>query len=417
MRLSELFTKTKREAPAGEEAQNARLLTRAGFIYKDSAGVYALLPLGLRVIEKIKAIVREEMNQLGGQELLMTTLQRKEVWARTNRWDDKQVDVWFKSVLKNGTEVGMGWSHEEPISLMLKEFVASYRDLPVYVYQFQTKLRNELRAKSGLLRGREFIMKDLYSFARTDKEHQQFYDGVTKAYLKVFERLGIGDKTFVTFASGEPFTQFSHEFQTLTTAGEDTIYLDKKRKLAVNAEVMNTKVLGQLGLKQSDLVEHKAAEVGNIFSFGTTKSKQLGLTFTDEKGKEQLMVLGSYGIGITRLMGVIVECFADGKGMIWPGPVAPAEAHLIALGDDKKVHAAADKLYQELAVAGIEVLYDDRTIGAGEKFADADLIGVPMRIVVSDKTLKVNSAELKARTELAGKLVKLSQVTQSLKGN
>ena len=280
MRRSQIFLKTRKEAPADETARNAQLLIRAGYIHKDAAGVYALLPLGLKVIENIKQVVREEMNTIGGEELLMTTLQRKELWSKTERWDDKAVDIWFKTKLKNNSEVGLAWSHEEPISEMMSAFIASYRDLPAYVYQFQTKLRNEIRAKSGILRSREFIMKDLYSFSRDAKEHEAYYQRVIAAYHKIFKRLGLDDITYLTFASGEPFTQFSHEFQTILPAGEDVIYLDKVKKTAINEEVMSDEVIKQLGLDKNKLAKTTAAEVGNIFNFGTAKSQKLGLTYT-----------------------------------------------------------------------------------------------------------------------------------------
>ncbi len=411
MRLSELFTNTRKQVPKDETAKNAQLLMRAGYIHKEMAGAYAFLPLGLRVIENIKSVVRQEMNEIGGQELLMTTLQRKELWASTDRWDDKQVDIWFKSQFKDGSQVGFGWSHEEPITDMMRSFINSYRDLPAYVYQFQTKLRNELRAKSGLLRGREFIMKDLYSYTVDEAKHQAFYNQVTKVYLKIFAKLGLGDRTYLTYASGEPFTQFSHEFQTLLDVGEDTIHLDRSQKLAVNQEVISDKVLKQLGLRQDKLETVKAAEVGNIFSFGTDKSRQLDLYFSDRKGKKTPVVLGSYGIGISRLMGVMVEAFADDKGIIWPAGVAPAKVQLVVMGQTK---TAADKLYKQLTDRGIEVLYDDRDESPGVKLADADLMGIPQRVVISDKTLAKDSAELKARQSQETKLVKLESLTNYL---
>jgi prolyl-tRNA synthetase len=397
MRLSQLFAKTSKTASADETSKNAQLLIRAGFIHKEMAGVYAYLPLGLKVLENIKQIVREEMNQLGAQEIIMTNLQRQELWQVTNRWDDDEVDVWFKTSLKNGTPVGLAWSHEEPITDMMRNYLSSYRDLPANVYQFQTKLRNELRAKSGIMRGREFVMKDLYSYSQTEEQHKVFYDAVTEAYLKVFERVGIGKTTFVTYASGGSFTQFSHEFQTLTKAGEDIIYLDRQRKLAVNKEVYNDEVLQQLGLNKADMEELKASEVGNIFSFGSTKSQELKLYFTDQEGNEKPVILGSYGIGITRLMGVIVELFADSKGLVWPEAIAPARVHLIRIGSSHETIQAADELYESLTRHQIAVIYDDRNVRAGEMFADADLIGLPHRVVISDKTLASSSLEWKAR--------------------
>ena len=383
MRQSALFTKTRREAPKDELAKNAQLLIRAGFVHKEMAGVYAYLPLGLKVLENIKRIVREEMDAIGGEEIIMTSLQRKELWERTDRWDDEKVDVWFKSELKSGGEVGFGWSHEEPITDMMTQYLESYRDLPAFVYQFQTKLRNELRAKSGIMRGREFVMKDMYSYTKDDAAHQAFYDASIEAYHNVFRRVGLGDLTFLTFASGGAFTEFSHEFQTLSDAGEDIVYVSREKKIAVNKEVYTDEVLEKLGLKKDELEESKAIEVGNIFSFGGAKSEQLGLMYRDEDGSEKPVILGSYGIGITRLMGTIVELFADEKGIVWPEAVAPFEYHLVSLaGTDADTHAFAEKLYEDMTKSGKSVLYDDRDLRAGEKFADSDLMGLPWRIVV-----------------------------------
>jgi prolyl-tRNA synthetase len=393
MRQSKLFTKTRRETPADEEAKNAQLLIRAGFVHKQMAGVYAYLPLGLRVLENIKKIARDEMNRVGGEELIMTTLQPKELWESTDRWDDKKVDVWFKSKLAAGGEIGFGWSHEEPITDMMKQFIASYRDLPVYVYQFQTKLRNELRAKSGIMRGREFVMKDLYSYSVDEEAHQTFYDAMTAAYLRVFEKVGLGDRTFLTFASGGAFTEFSHEFQTVSDIGEDTIYLHKEKKIAINKEVLTDAVMEKLGVRRDELEEVNAIEVGNTFSFGGAKSEQMGLRYRDENGEERPVILGSYGIGITRLMGTIVELFSDEKGMVWPEAVAPYLVHLVTVVDDPTVVAYADALYDDLVARGVAVLYDDRPLRAGEKLADADLIGIPARVVIGKKTLETGQIE------------------------
>lgn len=399
MRLSQLFTKTTKQLPSDEVSKNAQLLIQAGFIHKEMAGVYAYLPLGLKVVENIKTIIREEMHELGGQELIMTSLQRKELWEKTDRWDDNKVDVWFKSKLKNDTEVGFGWSHEEPITDMMRGHIGSYRDLPAYVYQFQTKLRNELRAKSGIMRGREFVMKDMYSYSVNEEAHHKFYDSTIEAYLKVFERVGLGKDTFLTFASGGAFTQFSHEFQTITEAGEDTVYLHRGKKLAINQEVLTDEVMNQLGVKREELEEVKTAEVGNIFSFGATKSEQLDLSFVDESGQTRPVILGSYGIGVTRLMGVIAEKFADDKGLCWPEAVAPAKVYLARLGNISSVVSAADSLYAQLTNTGTLVLYDDRDTRPGEKFADADLIGLPYRLVISERTVESGKHELKARRQ------------------
>ncbi|HEY0010791.1 MAG TPA: aminoacyl--tRNA ligase-related protein [Candidatus Paceibacterota bacterium] len=397
MRQSQLFTKTRREAPSDEVAKNAQLLIRAGYIHKEMAGVYAYLPLGLRVVEKIKQIVREEMNAIGGAEMIMTSLQRKELWESTDRWSDEKVDVWFKSTLKNGTEVGFGWSHEEPITQMMTRFIESYRDLPVYAYQFQTKLRNELRAKSGIMRGREFVMKDLYSYTTDEAAHEAFYASAIEAYQRVFERVGLGDRTFLTFASGGAFTQFSHEFQTLSDVGEDVIYVHKGKNMAVNKEVLTPEVLDQLGILADELEEAKSVEVGNIFSFGDKKSKELGLTYRDENGEEKPVILGSYGIGITRLMGTLVEVFADGKGIVWPEAVAPFKMHIVCLVADPVAIAYAEALYDDLTAAGVEVLYDDRDVRAGEKLADSELIGIPARIIIGRETIPSGTLEVVER--------------------
>lgn len=414
MRSTELFTKTRKQIPADETANNAKLLIQAGYIHKEMAGVYAYLPLGIRVLENIKNIVREEMNKLGGQEIIMTSLQRKELWSKTDRWDDKKVDVWFKSKLQNDTEIGLGWSHEEPITDMMRNYISSYRDLPVNVYQFQTKLRNELRAKSGIMRGREFVMKDMYSYSLNEEQHQKFYDSVIDAYNRVFERVGLGKNTYLTLASGGAFTQFSHEFQTVTDAGEDTIYVDESKKIAINEEVLTEEVLKQQGVKKEDLKKIKTAEVGNIFSFGGTKSEQLGLTFVDDDGKTKPVILGSYGIGITRLMGVLVEHFCDDKGIVWPENVAPFRVYIAQLGNDKKVVELAEKVYKELESKGVSVLYDDRDVRPGEKFADADLIGIPYRLVISEKSVENTSYELKRRDESAPKFINHEEVIKVL---
>lgn len=393
MRQSQLFTKTTKTAPKDEVSKNASLLIRAGYVYKVMAGVYAYTPLGLRVLENIKQIVREEMNAIGGQELIMTNLQRKDTWEGTGRWSDEAVDVWFKTRLQDGTELGLAWSHEEAIMEMMQHHVKSYKDLPVSVYQFQTKLRNELRAKSGIMRGREFVMKDMYSLHATQTDMDQYYDRVIQAYKQIYHRLGIGDETHVTFASGGAFTKFSHEFQTLCDAGEDILYVNADKTIAVNEEVLDD-ASTELSVDKATLVPMKSAEVGNIFKFGTEKSDRMHITYTDAEGKQQPIYLASYGIGITRVMGVIVEKMADSKGLVWPKGIAPYAVHLLSLGANE----AANKLYVELGNAGIEVLYDDRDASAGEKFADSDLLGIPTRIVMGKRLLESGRIEIKERT-------------------
>ncbi len=549
VRVSQLFTRTLKQAPSEEVAKNAQLLIRAGYVHKVMAGVYAYTPLGIRVVENIKQIVREEMDAIGGQELIMSSLQPKELWEQTGRWDEKVVDIWFKSHLQDGTEVGFAWSHEEPIVDMLKNHVSSYKDLPVYVYQFQTKMRNELRAKSGILRGREFVMKDMYSGCADAAAHDAFYQSVMDAYMRVFERVGIGEDTYITFASGGAFTKFSHEFQTICDAGEDYIYVVPSTRQSFNAEIApvrsapvdqdsdvkelaflddpetigaealtarlgvpltsSTKTmlydtdtgmiaavvrsdyklsedklkavadadwlqlasadqvrtstgaeLGFAGLyylpegiriyiddsceglmnfetganktgqhaynvnwerdvkkpavfydikiaKPGDLSPetgeayevYKTAEVGNIFNFGIKKSEEMDFAFTDESGQRQFVHLGSYGIGITRLMGVLAEKFADDKGLAWPEEVAPYQLYLIQLGDSEEVVSAAKNLCDNAQSWGASVLYDDTDRRPGEKFVDADLLGIPHRVVISAKTIKTGQYEYKKRTD------------------
>lgn len=398
MRQSKLFTKTRKEAPSDETAKNAQLLIRAGYVNKEMAGVYSYLPLGLRVQEKIKQIVREEMDALDCQEIIMTSLQSKGLWDTTGRWDDAIVDCWFKTAFKSGEEVGLAWSHEEPIGEMMKSNIASYKDLPVYVYQFQTKLRNELRAKSGIMRGREFVMKDAYSFCAGEEDHTAIYEAMKIAYMNIFDRIGIGEDTYITFASGGAFTQFSHEFQTVCETGEDVCYLHKEKGIAINDEVMGEESLAELGVSKDELEEVKTSEVGNIFNFGRQKATDLGLTYKNEAGEDVAVWMGSYGIGITRLMGLLVEKFADEKGIVWPEGVAPYQVHLVHLNtDDASMVDFADGIYTALEKRGVEVLYDDRNVRPGEKFADSDLIGIPYRVVISKKTKEEGKFEVVER--------------------
>lgn len=404
MKQSLLFTKTRKDAPKDEVSKNAQLLIRAGYIHKEMAGVYSYLPLGLRVMNKIINIIREEMNKIGGQEIILTALQDKSVWEKTGRWDDSVIDVWFKTKLKNDTELGLGTTHEEQLTNLVKDYVRSYRDLPVYPYQFQTKFRNETRAKSGIMRCREFVMKDLYSFSRDEKEHNEFYEKVAEAYKKIFDRVGLGEITYRTYASGGSFSKYSHEFQTVTDAGEDVIYVKESDRTSINKEMFNAKEEVEAGMSfggkmnKEDFVEKKAVEVGNIFSLGTRFSNAFDLHFLDEKGEKKPVIMGSYGIGPGRLMGTIAEVLSDDKGLVWPKGIAPFDIHLISIEDKEgKVKKEADKLYERLTKEGKEVLYDDRDMRAGEKFADSDLMGIPMRVVISEKTIEQGSVEVKDR--------------------
>lgn len=566
MRVTQLFTKTSKTVPGDESARNAQLLIQAGYIHKEMAGVYAYMPLGLRVLENIKRIVREEMDAIGGQEVMMTTLQPRDIWEKTNRWDDNIIDNWFKTSLKNGTELGVGLTHEEPIVDALAPYVGSYKDMPVYVYQIQNKFRNELRAKSGLLRGREFVMKDMYSFARTQTEHDELYEKAAEAYSRVYKRLGIGDITFRTQADGGYFTpRYSDEYQTLSPIGEDTIYnvsgtsqwyneevapsqapsrvsdeaereyeeVEGKGVVGVDAlakflgvdpadttktmiyitdsgevlavavrgnyeinEIKLRKVVGAKNVKLADdatvqratgasigyagligLTEgvrvivdesckgrknfemgccktnyharnvnwgrdlpepetfydvkiaqmgdkhpetgkvyevHRGVEVGNIFPLESKFTDALGVRYTDETGGQQSIIMGCYGIGVSRLMGVLAEHFADDRGLVWPEHIAPYKVYIARLGTENEVVKAADNLYNDLQAAGIEVLYDDRDVRPGEKFADADLMGIPHRIVVSTKTVAAGTFEYKARTQTESSMLAADQLKDLL---
>ncbi|MEK7536987.1 MAG: aminoacyl--tRNA ligase-related protein [Patescibacteria group bacterium] len=411
MRLSKLFTKTLREAPKDEESINAKLLIRGGFIFKNSAGVYTFFSLGWRVIEKILKIVDEEMDAVGGEKISMPALVEKKYWDATGRWD---VDIGFEVRGKKEKESNftLGWSHEDILSFMASKFINSYKDLPKAVYQFQTKFRNEPRAKSGLLRGREFLMKDLYSFHESEKDLFRYYDSVKQAYFKIFERCGL--KTIYTLAGGGAFTiSNTHEFQVLSDVGEDTVFICLKCEYAENSEISKLKDGGQCSKCGGFVQEKKSIEVGNIFPLGLKYSEAFGLKYLDKDGGQKHVVMGSYGIGISRLMGTIVEIHNDGIGILWPENVAPFKVHLIALNHRNQ---EAGKIYEDLQNAGVEVLYDDRLDQSpGEKFADADLIGCPFRVIVSEKTLEKDSVEFKKRAEDKSILVNLNKLSNQLR--
>ncbi len=410
MRYKHFFTKTLRAAPKDETARGAQYLMRAGYVYKELAGVYDYLPLGLRVIENIKQIVREELDKIGSQELLMSTLQNPEPWQKTDRWDIEKMDIWFRTTLAAGGELGLAPTHEEPLTNLMKTYISSYKDLPAYPYQFQTKFRNELRAKSGIMRTREFIMKDLYSFSLDRESHQKFYDEVAEAYKKIYIRLGIGDDTYQTFASGGVFCKYSHEFQTITEVGEDLIWFNEDKSVVLNDEVLNDEVLKDLGVKREELKSAKAAEVGNIFTLGTKYSGAIGLEYDTKDGKKEPVFMGSYGIGVSRLMGVIAEKMCDDKGLVWPEHLAPYKYYLMGIGDEGM--QKAEELY-----AGHEetVLIDDRAeVHPGEKFADADLLGMPYRVVISENSLKEDSVEVTDRKTGETKLIKTADFAKEL---
>ncbi len=407
MKQSELFSRTVKEVPKDETSFNAQMLIRAGFIDKTTAGVYSYLPLGWRVLNKIRDIVREEMEDLGGQEISMPALAPKDVWMATGRWDS--LDVLFKLGAADSKEYALNPTHEEIVSPLVKKFVLSYKDLPFSTFQIQTKFRNEKRAKAGLMRGREFLMKDLYSFHKDQEDLDIFYDKALESYHKVYERCGLGDKTYLTYASGGSFSKYSHEFQTISEAGEDLIYLCEKCKVAINKEIISEQdSCPSCGNK--NLKEEKAIEVGNIFKLGTKYSEPFSLNYKNDKGENFPVIMGCYGIGLSRIMGTVVEENNDDRGIIWPENLAPFKIHLISLGENEK----ASKLYNDLKKAGFEVLYDDREVSAGEKFADSDLIGCPYRLVISAKTLKEGKVELKKRNQKDFNLISLENILEVL---
>ena len=409
MKLSKSFTKTLRNAPKDETARSAQYLIRAGYVFKEIAGVYDFLPLGLRTLKKIEQIIREEMNRIGAEEVQMSALQNPELWDKTGRWSDQEVDIWFKTELSAGGELGLAPTHEEPITNLMKTYIKSYKDLPIFAYQFQTKFRNELRAKSGIMRTREFLMKDMYSFCADEETHNAFYHKAEEAYKRVYERVGLGDFTHQTFASGGIFAKFSHEFQTELPVGEDKIYFNKDKSIVLNEEVVLPEVLDEFKVKKADLEVTNAAEVGNIFTLKYKYSEPLGLNFDDKDGKQKTVFMGCYGIGVSRVMGVIAEKFADDKGLIWPENIAPYKYYVVAIGDEgNKIGRELEEKYPE------EILLDDRDARPGEKFADAELMGIPYRVVISDKTLAEEKVELTSRKSGETKLLTLEELKSIL---
>jgi prolyl-tRNA synthetase len=419
MLYSKLFGKTSKTAPHDADSVNARYLTQGGFIDRVMAGVYTWLPLGLRVLRKVENIVREEMDALGAEEILMPALEPKENWERAGRWD--KMDVLYKIKSRDGREIALGPTHEEIVTPLVGKFVKSYKDLPVALYQIQIKFRDEPRAKSGTLRGREFEMKDLYSFHADEADLEKYYPQVVKAYLKLFKRLGI--KAEITSALGGSFSPTSDEFQLIAESGEDKLFFCERDKKYFNQELIGDKTACPMcgaELKK----EVRGIEIGNIFKLKYKFTDAFNIQYADKDGKMKKVVMGCYGIGVSRLVGAIVEASHDERGIIWPKSVAPYLVHLIVLsGKDRSypllkkgrrggVFGAAVKIYDDLIEAGIEVLYDDRDISPGEKFADADLLGLPLRLVVSSRTLEKNAVEWKERAGVAVKMVKITNVVK-----
>ena len=419
MKISQLASRTTKNVAADEISKNAQLLTRAGFVHKLMAGVYTYLPLGLMALNKIENIVREEMNALGANEILMPALQPREIWDATQRWD--AIDVLFKLKGAGDRDLALGPTHEEVVTPLMGTCIKSYRDLPLAVYQIQNKFRNEARAKSGLLRGREFRMKDLYSFHTDQADLDAYYDRATAAYHRVYARCGLGDRTLLTYASGGAFSKYSHEFQTLTEAGEDIVYRLPGTNIAINKEIIDdaeamANIRATHGVApEAQLEECKAIEVGNIFKLGTRFSDACGVKYTDREGKVQPVIMGCYGIGPSRLLGTIAEVLADERGLIWPAEIAPFKVHLVSLAKTDDEAQAVAALYAQLQSAGLSVLFDDRAgVSAGEKLADADLLGMPHRVVVGAKSLTNQAAEWKPRPAAEAQLVPLAQLVGQL---
>lgn len=403
MRYSELFGKSRKGASKEDLSINAKLLTQGGFVDQLMSGSYTLLPLGLRVVKKIEQIIREEINATGAEEVLMPLLHPKSVWNETGRWD-KAKEIMYQ-LKKGDREYALSFTHEEIVLDLVRKHTQTYREYPIKIYHFSTKFRDELRAKSGLLRGREFIMKDLYSLHIDKKDFEKYYEEVKKSYLKIFKRLGL--EVIVTEAAGGVFTDnITHEFQVLSDSGEDEIIYCPGGDFSQNTEIAKVKEGKECDLGHGPLQKAKAIEVGNIFGFGQEYCKKMNVMFTDEKGKRQYPYFGSYGIGLTRVMATIVEVSHDDKGIVWPESVAPFQVHLVHI-EDPGTESHVHKVYEALIKSGIDVLWDDRETGAGEKLADADLIGIPVRLVVSKKT--ADKVEYKKRNEEKTELISVAE--------
>ncbi|PIS16874.1 MAG: prolyl-tRNA synthetase [Candidatus Portnoybacteria bacterium CG09_land_8_20_14_0_10_44_13] len=417
MRQSQLLTKAVKEAPAKEESISARLLIRGGFIDKLAAGLFNFLPLGWRVHQKIEQIIREEMNGLGGEELYLVALHPRGYWEKTKRW---QIPEIFKVRSQSGREFALSWTHEEIITPVAQKFIFSYKDLPKYLYQFQVKMRDELRVKAGLLRTKEFIMKDLYSFHSNEKDLDDYYEKVKKSYFRIFERVGLKKSTHLTYASGGTFSPFSHEFQAVTPAGEDTIFVCPKCRLAINREIKD-KISKCPNCKGKNFRQERSIEVGNIFKLGTKYSEAFEFSFQNKKGEFRPVIMGCYGIGLGRLMGAIAEICCDEKGIIWPEEIAPFRVHLLSFAakDKKKqtkVQKTAEDVYGNLIQNGVEVLFDDREDKtAGEKMMEADLLGIPWRVIVSEKTIEKGNVEIKRRESKGAELVRPDKLLGSVR--
>jgi len=406
MLLSKLLYKTQKNLPADEVSLNAKLLIQACYIRKEAAGIYSFLPLGLKVLNKIENIIREEMNAIGGQEILMNGLTPKQNWVQTNRWDN--FDALFKLEGKV-SEYALGATHEEMVTPLAKQFINSYKDLPLSLYQIQTKFRNEERAKSGILRGREFRMKDLYSFHTTEEDLISYYEKVKQSYIKIYNRVGLGEFTYPTYAAGGAFSKYSEEFQTVTNAGEDEISICEHCHCAINKEIIEEQKTCP-ECNGSNFTVKKAIEVGNIFKLGTKFSSAFDLNFVDQDNTKKPVIMGCYGIGPSRLVGAVVEVSHDDNGIIWPEAIAPFKYEVVILGNSENVINKANEIYNSLESKGFDVLLDDRNESVGTKLKDADLIGCPNIIIVGERNLTENKVEFKNRKENKVELKDISEI-------
>lgn len=408
MKATKLFFKTRKESPKDADSINANVLVRGGYVQKHMAGVYGLLPLGLKVYRKIENIVREGMNSIDGQEIMMNVLQPRELWDETGRFSEiSEIMYQFKD--KNGKDIGLAPTHEEQVTDIIRHHIKSYKDLPTSLYQIQVKFRNEPRAKSGLLRGREFMMKDMYSFHVDEKDFENYYKKVGEKYLDIFSKIGL--KTKYVAADGGIFSKYSHEFQVICPTGEDTIYYCGKCDFAENKEIAKVKNDDKCPKCDGKIVEARSIEVGNIFPLKNKFSSAMGAKYVDNNGSEKDLIMGCYGIGLTRALAAIVEVYFDQEKnmMIWPESVAPYNVEIISLGKDRE----AEELYEKINDKA-EVLYDDRDVSAGEKFADADLIGAPKRVIVSEKSLKSGGVELIDLKSGESQIVEIEKITSVL---
>lgn len=409
MLQSKLFYKTKKEAPKDAEAISHKLLSRGDFISQLGSGIYNFLPLGTIVLKNIENIIRQEMTKAGAQELLMSAMHPKSIWEKTGRWDN--LNCLFKIKDRHKKDFALAPTHEEVICSIAKDRIDSYKDLPQALFQIQNKFRNEIRYTGGLLRTREFLMKDLYSFHASEEDFKNYYQEMKKVYLQIFKRCGL--KAKLTEASGEGFTEsFTHEFQVLTPVGEDVIIC------CSNCEFAKNKEIAKLGPKDvcpkcgSSLHQENGIEVGNIFPLGDKYSKPFDLFFKDETGEKKYIIMGCYGIGLGRLMATIVEVNHDDKGINWPEEIAPFKIHLIHTEtEDGAIMKLTEKIYQELKEKEIRVLWDDRlNKGLGEKFVESDLIGIPYRLIVNKDSLKDGKLELKKRGEEENKIINIKEL-------